>query len=43
MERFVTPIFTLHPAPHPGERECRYRPAPDFSIRRPRKEGPTHV
>ena len=42
MQRYGTTRFTLIRQPRPGERESRFRPAPDRAYHRPRKETP-HV
>ncbi len=42
MQRYLTTRFTLSRQPRPADREARYRPAPDRTYRRPRKED-AHV
>ncbi len=42
MQRYGTTKFTLIRQPRPGERESRFRPAPDRAFHRPRKEA-AHV
>ncbi len=46
MQRYGTTPFILVRQPRPGDRETRYRPAPDRTFRRPRleqKEEHAHV
>ncbi len=43
MQRFDSPRFILSRQPRPADRESRFRPAPDRSFRRPRKEEDAHV
>lgn len=42
MQRYGTTRFTLIRQPRPGERESRFRPAPDRAFHRPKKEA-AHV
>ena len=42
MQRYAATQFVLIRQPRPADREQRYRPAPDRSAHRPRKEG-AHV
>ena len=42
MQRYGTTPFVLIRQPRPADRECRFRPAPDRSMHRPRKEA-AHV
>lgn len=43
MQRYSSQQFILLKTPRPAEREIRFRPAPDKTIHRPRKEGEAHV
>lgn len=42
MQRYGTTRFILIRQPRPGERESRFRPAPDRAFQRPKKEA-AHV
>ncbi len=43
MQRFSTQQFILIRQPRPGDRESRFRPAADRSMKRPRKEAASDV